>query len=234
MRPGHVLIGKEGQLVSVDRSFGDIMQLEPASLIGRLVLDVTAPADREECRLAISDLRETGRPFEISKRCIRSNGSLVWVTNAVSALENGKGSELLVATVTPMIETHELRAPARLLDTAHLIVALRKDRSSVLNATLSADIAWDIILAAYIAEAEGNAITVSALAAQLGIPMRQAYRWIGLLLNQGSIEIETRETDPFAPKSFRLTGLTHVRFERYLSKVGAAAFTPKSVSLGAD
>lgn len=218
MRCGHVLIASEGHLVSVDQGFSDIMQAEPATLIGRLVNDVTAPADRRECSQAIARLWATRQPFEISKRFIRDDGSLVWVTNTVSLVDNGRDENLMVATITPITESPADRAPAKLLDCARILVDLRYDRASIFDASLFSDTAWDAILFAYIAEAEGRAITIAALADTLGISQLRADRWIGVLIGQGAIEIETRETDPYAPKSFRLTNQAHRRLEEHLAR----------------
>lgn len=222
MRSGHVLIGSEGQLLSLDRNFGEIMQAEPASLVGRLVMDVTAPADRLECSQAIARLRRTRQPFEISKRFVRDNGSLVWVTNTVSMVDHGRDENLMVATIAPISDPQGARAPARLLECARMLIDLRGDRATVVDSSIFSDTAWDIILWAYVAEAEGRAITVPALAATLGISPVRAERWIRVLIGQGSIEIETRETDPFAPKSFRLTNAAHARLEDHLARVGLA------------
>jgi hypothetical protein len=41
-----------------------------------------------------------------------------------------------------------------------------------------------------------------------------------VLIGQEMVEIETRETDPYAPKSFRLTGMAHGRLEDHLARAG--------------
>jgi PAS domain S-box-containing protein len=222
MRSGHVLVGADGQFLSIDRGFSDIMRTTPEMLIGRPVLDVTAPADRHECFTAITRLRATRQPFEISKRFVRDDGSLVWVTNTVSMVDHGRDENLLVATITPMaIENCGARAPALLLDCAQMMTDLREDRAAIFDASLFSDTGWDVILRAYIAEAEGRAITVSGLAAKLGLSQARAERWVNVLIGQGVIEIETRSNDPCAPKSFRLTGATHARLEDHLARAGA-------------
>lgn len=218
MQSGHVLIDRGGQLLSIDSGFGSIMQAEPASLIGRAVIDITAPADRLECSEAIARLRATRQPFEISKRFIRDDGSLVWVTNTVSIVDHGRDADLMVATISPMVDRENPRAPALLLDCANMLSRLHEDRATVFDASLFSDTAWDAILAAYIAEAEGRAITVPALAEKLGISHARADRWIAILCGQRIIEIETRVTDAYAAKSFRLTSTMHARLEEHLER----------------
>lgn len=213
---GHVLIDGCGLLLSVDRGFGDIMRSEPAALVGRSVDAMTAPADRQECGVALATLRATHRPFVICKRFLRDDGSLVWVNNTVSMVE-GRDADLMVATVAPVIEPDAMRAPALLLDCARLMVALRSERSARFSSGLFTDRAWDVMLSAYIGEAEGRAVTAATLTSDLGLSTAQADRWIVALLGERAIEIETRESDPLAPKGFRLTGATHARLEDYLS-----------------
>ena len=108
---------------------GQIMQAEIGSLVGRPVLDITAPADRLECGAAIDRLRATRMPFEVTKRFIRDDGGLIWVTNSVSMVGNGRDTDLIVATISPIVEPDAPRAPALLLDCARLLVELHVRRS---------------------------------------------------------------------------------------------------------
>ena len=220
MRSGHILVGSDGQLLSIDRGFSEIMHTPPEALIGRFVLDVTAPADHAECSAAIARLWATRQPFEIVKRMVRGDGSLVWVENTVSIVDHGRDEELLVATITPIPQVTAPRAPALLLDCARLMTDLREDRAAIFDSSLFPDTAWDVILGAYIAEAEGRAITASCLAETIGISQARADRWISVLIAQDAIEVETRQHDPHAPKSFRLTAATHARLEDHLARAG--------------
>lgn len=218
MRSGHIVIDGNGALVSIDHGFSGIMKAEIPALIGRDVLELTAPADRIECGEAIAKLRSTRTPFELSKRFIRADNSLVWVTNSVSMVGNGHDGDLIVATINPIVEPSCPRAPALLLESARLLAQLQEERSEAFDRSLLSDIGWHAMLAAYIAEAEGLAITIGALAERLGITQRQAQRWIAVLINRNVVEIETREASPFTPKSFRLTGAAHRQLEDHLAR----------------
>jgi hypothetical protein len=226
MRSGHIVIDASGALVSIDHGFSDIMQADIPALIGRAVLDMTAPADRAECGEAIARLRLTRTPFELSKRFVRDDDSLVWVTNNVSMVGNGRDTDLIVATISPIIEPIFERAPALLLDSARLLSQLHDARGEIFDRSLLSETAWHAMLAAYIAEAEGRSITVCALAERLGISERQAHRWISVLISHEIVEIETRATSAFSPKSFRLTGMAHRRLEDHLAR--AAELTAKA------
>jgi PAS domain S-box-containing protein len=216
---GHVLVGEQGELVGVDRGFCAILDTEPASVIGRPVLEMTAPADRAECAGAIAHLRATGTPFRITKRFLRDDGTLIWVVNSVSILEGGHGPGLIMATIDRFVQPDEPRVPARLLSCAKFIADCKNDRATVLDPRLITDTAWDVIIVLYIAEAEGRAVTVAGLATALGEPSIRASRWIDVLLGQGIIEIETLTADAHSAKAFRLTAAAHKRLEAHLAKV---------------
>ena len=214
---GHVLIGSEGEFVSLDAGFCSMMQTEAQHMIGRLVLDVTAQPDREECALAINTLRHTLQPFTISKRFLRDDGSMLWVTNRVSITDwGGGGLRTIVATVSPIDDPGQYRSPAKLLECARLLFASRIDRTLAFDRTLFSDPAWDMLLAAYIAEAEGDSIdcTRFALATDLTVPITR--RWLRVLIDKGLIEMElTRASEETGV--FRLTARGHARFEDHLA-----------------
>lgn len=219
MRAGHAVADTSGRLVGVDEELAGILHGESGALIGRTVLDVTAPADRAECSACIARLVAERRPFEITKRLLRDDGTLVWVVNSVSLVGGGAG-ELIVATIEPLAEPAEDRAPARLLDSARMLESFRSDRAALFDPALLSVTGWGAVLAAYIAEAEGRAVTVPMLAERLRVSQAQADRWIAALTRGGIVEIETRDPDAYAPKSFRLTGEAHRRLEAHLARAG--------------
>jgi DNA-binding MarR family transcriptional regulator len=155
----------------------------------------------------------------MSKRLIRHDGTLVWVVNSVSLVEGDEGPGMIVATIEPIVDADEPRAPARLLDCAQFLVNCRDNRAAVLDPGLITDTAWDAILAAYIAEAEGRAISVGGLASALGLQTARAARWIDILLGKRIVEIETRAADAHSAKVFRLTSVAHRRLETHLARV---------------
>lgn len=218
MDAGHVLIGADGELLSVDAAFCAILRLPESRLRGRRVLDVTAPADRPECAAAIQALRETGRPFVIVKRMMRDDGSLVWVRNMVSITAgDGAAGATIVATIEP-VPAPEERSPARLLTVAKRYADMRGDRASVCDSRYFDEVGWDIILALYIAEAEGRATDIEALAALLNKSVPLTQRWVNMLLDGHVVEIEYRTPDSIRAKAFRLSAATHARLEAFLGR----------------
>lgn len=218
MQAGHLILDLAGHMRGIDEHFCALMRAQWSDMIGRPVLDITAPADREECGEAIRLLCDTGRSFRLSKRFIRDDQTLVWVTNTVSLMQGSDGQDVIVATIDPLIEDDE-RQPALLLGSARFLDACKGDRQAVFDASLFPDTAWDAILAAYIAEAEGGAIDVVSLAARLGVSLDRAGRWVDVLITQQVLEIETRRSSPDTTKCFRLTAAAHRMLEEHLGRV---------------
>ncbi|MEG3163242.1 PAS domain-containing protein [Sphingomonas sp. PB2P19] len=217
---GHVFISSGGQLLDVDAAFCDIMRCDADDLRGRLVLEVTAPADRTECARAIATLRQTRRPFVIVKRFVRHDGSHVWVRNSVSMSMDGNGAPMMEAIIEPVdAPADNDNTPAALLDVARFLVTGRRDRGTVGDRALFADLGWDAVLAAYVAEAEGRAVDVVTLARMLDHPAATVGRWVKALLQHGMLEIECRSTSTGALEAYRLTGETHRKLEAYLGRI---------------
>lgn len=216
---GHVLIGTDGKLLDVDAAFCEIMRCDPDGVRGRSVLDLTAPADRQECAQAISTLLATQRPFAIVKRLIRCDGSLVWVRNSVSIMMDGSREATVVGTIEPVEEPDGEGNPAMLLDVARLLVKGRRDRETVCDRSLLSDPGWDTVLAAYVAEAEGRAVDVATLADRLDHTPATVERWVRALVQHGVLELEYRNPRAETPKAFRLTGATHRKLESYLGNI---------------
>ena len=212
---GHVLIDSSGNLASLDEGFCTIMRASAESLLGRSVREITAPADREECDIALDRLGQQGTPFVITKRFIRDDGSLVWVRNTVSISVPLAGPSLVIATIEPIRIAAEDRSPARLLDCARQLVSRRRNRTAIVGEGLLSDPAWDITLLAYVAEAIGRTIDVETIADDLSLSRRLAGSWVTALLHHGVLELELAH-DAHARKSYRLTGPVQERLEQYL------------------
>ncbi len=213
---GHATINCRGEITGADSAFCRLMKSDPKTLRGKLVNDVTAPADRAECGAAIAKLLKTGAPFCIVKRLMSADGSLVWVRNTVSIMVSAGDATVIVATIEPVAEHGEDRTPALLLDAARSLVIGRSRRASICNPALFSEPSWDAILAAYVAEAEGKAVDVTSLATALGCSKAVVSRWVKTLEQYDVLEVETRNPTPDSEKAFRLTAGTHQKLEAYL------------------
>src|SRR4051812_4821689 len=75
----------QGRYLLVNDRYCEIVGWDRETLLERWVPDITHPEDAAESRIRIQQLVQTGEPFAIEKRYVRSDGSSVWVSNYVSA-----------------------------------------------------------------------------------------------------------------------------------------------------
>jgi hypothetical protein len=219
MAPGHLLIDHRCAILEADEAFGRMMHREPESLRGCDVLSLTAAADRDECTRAIGTLVATRRPFDIVKRFVREDASVLWVRNSVSMMRCN-GDDLIVATCAPVADRNPRQAPAALLNTARLQVAMVEERGRICDAQLLSGPSWQALLHVYIAEAEGRSASIADLAGRVGQSPEVLARWIKLLSTNDVLDVETANTDPSVAKCYRLTATAAERLEAYLTKFG--------------
>lgn len=81
-----------GKLISVNDHFCQIVGRPRDELIGIRMQDITFADDLPENQRLLTHMVETGESFEIEKRYVRGDGSLVWVSNSVSAIRDDKGN----------------------------------------------------------------------------------------------------------------------------------------------
>jgi hypothetical protein len=221
---GHVLIGSRGIILEADEGFGAMLHEAPDRLRGREVLSITAPADHAECSEALDRLRRTGQAFDIIKRFIRQDRSVLWVRNSVTRMPVGQ-MDLLVATCAAVAVAPVRQTPAHLLSSARRQLSMIRERSAVCDETFLSGPSWEALLLIYVAEAEGGVVDAEHLATRLGPNSATIGRWLLAMQSAGIVEIETRESRPDAVKSYRLAAETTQRLERYLARFSASAGT---------
>jgi PAS domain S-box-containing protein len=215
--PGHLLIDRSGAILEADAAFGRLVQAEPCALRGRAVLSLTADADRSECDAAIRGLLKTGRSFDMTKRFVREDTSVLWVRNSVSLMTIGR-AEVVVATCAWASAPEPSSAPVVLRAAARAQQALIEDRASVGDPLLLGGPNWSTLLQLFIAEMEGRTVDLPALAAHYGHSLDVVRRWVAVLIKAGLIEVETCASDPYTEKSYRLTAIAAQRLEAHLVK----------------
>lgn len=98
-------------------------------------------------------------------------------------------------------------APSRVA-ALRLYLKARRARSSLFDANLFADPAWDILLDLYLANEEQRRVCVSSACIAAAVPSTTALRWITRLETCGLVEREPDRSD--ARRSFlRLAGSAH-------------------------
>ncbi len=214
---GRVAIDVSGAIVRVDRNFEGTMRLDAKRLVGRNLLDFTAPADRERCIFLLAKLIEDGKPVSTVKRLIRDDGSHEWICNRLSMGKPDDDATRIEIEVESAAAPSDWIDPAMLLYVAKLMVEGRRARAEIFPAALFADPAWDILLTAYVREAEGGTLTVADLTDAVGIGASNALRWMRALNTEGLIEYESGD-GAGSMTTFRLSCVAHQKFEHFLSE----------------
>ncbi|MCM2476254.1 PAS domain S-box protein [Rhizobium sp. CG5] len=81
----------DGRMVLVNQRFCKMLGYRSDELVGVRFQDITHPADLAEAERRFERLASTGEPFDMEKRCVRKDGSLVWTAISVSALRSDDG-----------------------------------------------------------------------------------------------------------------------------------------------
>lgn len=211
---GHALLGSHGKVLSLDDGFCEILGTTADAVVGRSVLDMTVPADRGTCQALMRNLAATREPFHVTKRYMRGDGGEVWVTNTVSLIELGDAPPMLVSTIVPIDPPVEDAGPAAMLHCARFLLSVRRDRGRAFGA-IFAEPAWDMLLTAYIADAEGRVLDMDAMARAASLPTAGATRWARALAQEGLLEPEPGNTA--GRPLYRITAAAHKRTEEFLS-----------------
>ncbi|MBF9266086.1 PAS domain S-box protein, partial [Paracidovorax cattleyae] len=88
---GVVQTDLEGHITFVNRHYSHMLGYGHDELIGTQLLDLIHPADRQLSAHLMRRLADHGEPFHIEKRCLRKDGSTLWLHNSVSYLADAYG-----------------------------------------------------------------------------------------------------------------------------------------------
>lgn len=227
---GRIVIDASGTILEADETFAATMR-ETKSMIGVNALEITALGDRARCAVLVAKIVADGEPIVTEKRLARADGSNVWVRNQLRSI--GTPDE-------PRIEIHleqslmpeDWVSPHKLLLVARLVFDSRRQREQTFGTDLFTDRAWDLLLAAYICEAEGSLITIAKAHAWAGISLATGSRWIRALAAEGLLEYEDGGSSALVTTSFRLTASAHHKFEVYLSDLYEKGANGHEIALG--
>jgi hypothetical protein len=212
---GWVTIDDAGVISHADRDFETTIRLEAARLIGRNLLDFTAPADRERCILLLDKLMRDGEAVSTVKRLVREDGSHDRICNRLSMAMPANDAVRIEIEVETAVAPSDWVHPAMLLYIAKLMIQGRRAHAEIFPASLFADPAWDILLAAYVCEAEAGTLTTADLEEVVGIGPANASRWMRALTAEGLLDYE--QGDGAQATTFRLSCDAQEKLERFLS-----------------
>ena len=116
----------EGRFVFVNHKFCEMLGYKEAELIGKKVGAVTHPGDREQNMKLFRRLSVEGKPYELEKRFLRKDGSILWASVSASPVPDGAGKTQSVVAVIIDISDRK-RTQAELEDaTSYLEFRVRK------------------------------------------------------------------------------------------------------------
>ncbi len=194
------LADEQLRIVDTDDDYAATLGYTRDALIGRDVLALTHPDDREFNRQCAEELKRGGAPYSITKRYLRRDGQPLWVTNHVSLFHAG-AKRRLMATV----EVHDGPAPADerrvLRQRAERLLARRRLRQHHFEHDVVGEPAFDLLLGLYAQDLAGRESYTTGAAVASRAPLTTALRQISMLVERGLI---AREADPVDRRRVRL------------------------------
>lgn len=210
MPTAHCVSTIDGVILAVDAGFLRLMRRTQEEVVGSSYREFTHPVDLGRSAEMLSALVDRAAPVRLRKRYVRPDGSLMTASVLVTRFDE---ADRLVSTLF-WNEDEDVSPPARLREAALRIARVQLVRRSEFGHDLSTDAVGGILIAIYLAEAEGRVVTGSYLAEDAGIARAVAGHWIDVLVQRGLVERGCGRTDDV---HFTHAGL--VRMERLLSSV---------------
>jgi PAS domain S-box-containing protein len=134
---GICVVNHEGRFIFVNEGYCKITGRTSSELYTLTLLDITYSEDQGDNFEQLDNLRKTGQGFEMEKRYVRPDGSLVWCLISVSRIEQEEGLPVQTLAVCQDITARKL-TEASLLQTEERFQLLSK-------ATNDAIWDWNII-----------------------------------------------------------------------------------------
>ncbi len=102
-------IAPDGHFLQVNQKLCDIMGFTRAELLTHTLHDITFPADLKADQINAQQLLAGERlTYAMEKRCLRANGSLVWINSTVSLVRDQQGNPLYFISVIEDIGKRKL------------------------------------------------------------------------------------------------------------------------------
>jgi PAS domain S-box-containing protein len=99
VRAGIAQIGFDGRYLYTNERFREIVGRSEAELLQLRMQQITHPDDLAQNLELFQRAVEHGTPFMFEKRLVRPDGSIVWVQNSVSRMEDADGRPICIASI---------------------------------------------------------------------------------------------------------------------------------------
>lgn len=103
----------DGRITFANQQYAQLLGYASAELVGRPLLDLVYPEDRAQAAGKFELLSTQRKPFQIEKRCLRKDGSTIWLHNSVGYLADSR-EEPAAAIIVCTDITERRRAEAAL------------------------------------------------------------------------------------------------------------------------
>lgn len=221
---GRLVIDASGTMLEMDVGFCATLRSDAGRLLGRNALEFTAAADRDRCVALLARVMAERTSLATVKRMIRADGTHVWVNSTLRHVVLATGGAACEIQLDAAAAPTDWVEPLALLRVARFILRSRRAREKAFSAHFFGDAAWDIMILAYVSEAEGRTLSTADLHASLGISLANASRWIRALNAEELIDYEEHgSSKALVTSPVRLSSAGHHRLERFLSSLHHAA-----------
>jgi PAS domain S-box-containing protein len=121
-----------GRILFANQTFCDMLGYHEAELLGKSIREFTHPEDAKKTAGLFSRLVKKAKPYEIEKRYVRKNGSIIWVNVSASPVYDEQGrTESAVAVAVDI--TAQKKAQAALQKSKELLEERVRERTAELR-----------------------------------------------------------------------------------------------------
>ena len=185
---GQVITSDQHVILHVDDAYLAIIGRDRSEMVGRHALSFTFGDDLDRVGPLLDRLAASGQSFAATKRDVRGDGSLQWVSNHASMVRDAGGRGLVCTTCKPFGRPFGDGGLARNYYVARqLCIALDAGRA-VLGSDVVAAPAAETLLRLYKAEMEGVAVAVRDLANDSNTALPVMIRWVKHLIGRNLID----------------------------------------------
>lgn len=220
MPTAHCVSTTEGVITEVDQGFLELTRRTESELLGASYRSITFPEDLGRSAKMLESLIKRAPPVRLQKRYVRPDGSVVAANVYVTKFDN---PERLVSTLF-WNESGRPLPPAKLWEAALRVRHMHSSRVREFGTDLSTDPIGAMLIAIYLAEAEGRLIGDTQLASDAALAQTTVNRWLQVLQWKGIVcNLAQADTDiQFTPDGL-------AKMERFL----ASAYDVPLMAFGA-
>lgn len=133
---------RKGRTFFVNKAFCEMLGYEESELIGKTISTLTHPQERTQTAQAYKRLMQDGQPYEMEKRYIRKDGSVLWINVSASPVRDLRGKPQSAVAVVVDITARKKAEAALAKSREHLeeLVAARTQALWETNVELQSEI----------------------------------------------------------------------------------------------